>query len=99
MESSQLKLGIIPEYADSRLYIVHNIIKNRFIDTGRRKLVFYSKSDPSEHYSINELMSIEFPNFHTAYKYISDFKINNFNIRQGSYKEEIKQMKGIIRCK
>ena len=91
MECNQLKLGIISDYKDSRLYVSLTLKKNRFVKDDKMILVFYNTSDQSAHVSKNELMHIVFPDFNSAYQFILDNKVINFNIRQGSYKKEIKQ--------
>lgn len=93
--TAQLKLSIIPEYADSRLYTEIVISKNcnwaaDDYNNGKN-LVFYNTTKASEHVTSNEIMSIKFPDFKTAYKFILDNNIKNYNIDSGSYKKEIKQ--------
>ena len=89
----QLKLPIIPKYKNSRIYIVFNFKNKRFIDTGRRKLVFYKTENSSEHTGKNEVMSLEFPDFKTVYKFILDNEIKNFNIENDCCTKEIRQYK------
>lgn len=95
--TGQLKLDIIPEYADSRLYTDLQFIKKnkQWISTagysGKKTLVFYNSDEPPEHFGKYEIMSIDFPNFKEAYEFILRNKIKNFNIREDCYKDEIKQ--------
>lgn len=93
----QLKLAFIPQHSDSRLYESLVEIKPKFwVGSGYygvKELVFYSTANDSEHVKDNEVGRIVFENFKTAYEFILNNKIKNFNIECGSYEKEIKQYK------
>ena len=81
----QLKLSLLPEYKDSRLYI-------DLEQADKHTLVFYNTEEASEHISKNEVWRIDFKNFPEAYFFIKNNNIKNFNLRHGSYDKEIKKI-------
>ena len=105
--SAQLKLSIIPEYTDSRLY--HNLqkVRGKFVSNSgyndSKVLVFYKSKEPLKpdgknkimrtlvHVEKNAIMRIVFPDFRSAYEYILNNSIKNFNIEYGCYEKEIEQ--------
>lgn len=90
----QLKLSLLPEYKDSRLYIDLVFAKNKkYLEkTDKHTLVFYNTEEPSEHINKNEVWRIEFRNFPEAYFFIKTNNIKNFNFRHGSYDKEIREI-------
>lgn len=92
---TQLKLSVIPDYKDSRLYENLKFKNGKFVsDSGyntSKTLVFYNTNKRSEHVEKNAIMRIVFPDFRSAYEYILNNNIKNFNIDYGCYENEIKQ--------
>lgn len=98
----QLKLALIPEYSDTRLYtsLVQDKTENMLVGSGcsgPKELVFYNTSDPSSHTSKNEISRIFFPNFAAAYEFILTNRIKNYNFANGCYKAEIKEFQCSIK--
>lgn len=105
--STQLKLSVIPDYTDSRLYHDLKKVRGKFVSNSgyndSKVLVFYKSNEPSEydkknkimrtlvHVEKNKIMRIVFPDFRSAYEYILNNNIKNFNIDYGCYENEIKQ--------
>lgn len=96
----QCKIPFIPDNVyDTALYdfsIEDKKYKNMWIDSGYngyKDLVFYGKSPAGSdlYWEGKKLGNIIFPNFKTAYEFILNNKLPNYNLRCGCYKKEIEE--------
>ncbi len=96
----QCKIPFVPSNVfDTALYdfsVEDKEYKNMWIDSGYngyKELVFYGKPPQGNNYYFEgkELGRIIFPNFKTAYEFIQNNKLRNYNLRCGCYKNEIKE--------
>ena len=95
----QLKIPYVPANTyDTALYdfsVEDKKIKNMWIDSGYngyKSLVFYGKPANNGNYFEGEkLGDVIFANFRTAYEFIIQNKLKNYNLRCGCYEKEIKQ--------
>ena len=101
----QLQIPYIPNGTyDTALYdalIEDEKIAKKWVGSGYngyKKLTFYGKPPQDDNYfEGKELGEVIFPNFRSAYEFIKNNNLKNFQLRAGCYAKEIKQYKKEIK--